>query len=433
MDRLVAVVCVFKSGGEYDPYRTEYITRLRDGIKRHTKHAKYEFICLTDVDLNLEGVKEIKLIHDLPGWHSKFELFRKDLFSDYSQVVYFDIDTSIEGCVDVPLLANYDFAMLEDFYHKGRFASGVMSFNPKQDWSFILEKALVMRPSPRIGDQELIAAWVEDAGTKIFCLQDFHDITSYKRDARDASNPKFGAIVCFHGHPRPHEIKWNLREGLIRNPTGIQHAIRHWKVPETIYEGQDVYIIGGGPSLKEVHLDEWLQDRNVFAINDGYLMSCADQMFFGDEIWWKHHRNALKLWGKPIFTNTSVSDDCVYNVRQVGGGLPKRPGIIGWNGNSGFAGLSLCLHFKPKRIFLLGFDMKFGKDGESNWHDNIRKVACNTYQAFLAREAAIKRDYLQYWQNQTDVWNANPDSAMTAFPKCELMPLLERNEVVPCL
>lgn len=67
----------------------------------------YEFVCLTNkYHDELCGIEQIPLVHNLPGWWSKLELFRKFLpFREGSNCLYIDLDVLITGDI-TPLLLN---------------------------------------------------------------------------------------------------------------------------------------------------------------------------------------------------------------------------------------------------------------------------------------------------------------------------------------
>lgn len=54
-----------------------------------------DFVCLSDVDV--PGVKCIRLQHDWPGWWAKLEMFRPDIGSNF---LYTDLDNVILGPLD---------------------------------------------------------------------------------------------------------------------------------------------------------------------------------------------------------------------------------------------------------------------------------------------------------------------------------------------
>lgn len=187
---------VLRSGGDYGP---EHVRALYRGVREHWP-GPLDFVCLTDVVLGIEGVREVPLEHGWPGWWSKMELFRPGLFT--GPVLYADLDTLPVG--DLSDLARYRpvFAMIADFYRPQLAQSGVMMFSPEMaEWVWGAWTAVGPDNAMRRfrGDGE----WLHHH-TRPVRLQDRFpgQIVSYKVHAR--SSPPAGArLVCLHGHPRP--------------------------------------------------------------------------------------------------------------------------------------------------------------------------------------------------------------------------------------
>jgi len=108
-------------------------------------------------------------------------------------------------------------------------------------------------------------------------------------------------------------------------------------------------------------------------------------------------------------------------------GLTDKKTKLCWNQCSGWAGLNLALNLGAKRIFLLGFDMRFGEDGESNWHENIRKVNINSYNVFLRNQDSILADYKRLFDDRMiyNVEIGKIESKVQIFPKIKLNNLFE--------
>ena len=193
---MVTVACVLKSGGDFTP---EYVYRLRDGIKANTTVA-YKFVCLTDLDLDCET---IPLEHNLSGWWSKLELFLLK-----GKVVYFDLDTVINGDLDALLSYQHAFTMLSNLDGRGGLASGCMAWDG--DFRYLFDrwdasKAAEYTTPKKWGDQGWISEQIEVVPDRMQLL--FPDMfCSYKwgkiEDRQKAS------VVLYHGLPRPHQTGW---------------------------------------------------------------------------------------------------------------------------------------------------------------------------------------------------------------------------------
>lgn len=129
-------VCVFQMNKK-TIYDKEYINKLYRGIKRNYQN-KFNFFCLSNVDTDVET---IKLKNNWPGWWSKIELFRKNLFD--GPVLYLDLDVVIMNSIDsVFQNTNYkNFYMIHSVTpESGNANSSIMTW--QGDYSFIYDNFL---------------------------------------------------------------------------------------------------------------------------------------------------------------------------------------------------------------------------------------------------------------------------------------------------
>ena len=201
---MFTVSCVLKSGGVYN---AEWVAKLQRGVSRHLS-VPYRFVCLSDVDVPCE---RIKLKHNWPGWWSKIELFSDDI--DISPHLYLDLDTVITGNLEAFTDLPYDFAMLRNFTYPDMVGSGVMWFRevPHQVYTKFLKmpecymahhERMVDAETSYIGDQ----AFIWDALNRKVDALDNLPIKSYRYHCRYRLLPDT-SLVCFHGSPRPPEVK----------------------------------------------------------------------------------------------------------------------------------------------------------------------------------------------------------------------------------
>lgn len=205
----VAVACVLKSGGDFTP---DHVHRLQNMMERNVKDIEYKFVCLSDVPVDLDnGGINIHLRYDYSKWWSKVELFREDMV-DAETIIYFDLDTVILKNIDDILAADFDFAALRPWNsanrRNGQCASGMMAWKNDGSYSFISEQFNFtdIGDYPH-GDQQYISEALSEHGKFPQFLQDtVGGIYSYKRECRDRLPPD-ARIICFHGSPRPEEVK----------------------------------------------------------------------------------------------------------------------------------------------------------------------------------------------------------------------------------
>lgn len=431
-ERKLAVVLVYKTGWDCDPHVDTYIRKLVEGIRSNSVVHQPEFFILTDYQeeeiFQQLNVNKLEFTTELVYWHKKFEIFKEETFKEFDQIFYFDLDIMITGNLDGIFSVETDFCILKDPL-KG-YNSSVMAFKPK--FSFLLDEALKLDPDRTVGDQTLIEKFLKENNIQTDFWQDYFDIMSYKMDFIKNQYKIPGPIIFFHGLPRPHELLFDLnyrkpRQGnfvRVKPPTVDPPAPVGYARPEPIFTDKTVYIIGGGPSIKDIDFDNYLMDEAVLAINDAYKFSCSKVLFFGDQTWYNKHEDYLKLYNRPIWTTSGVRKPGVNIVRSIGVGLPQRNSIIGWSGNSGFAGISLALNMNAKKIVLFGYDMKLNAAGESNWHPNLSKIGEHTYKNYLNHEKKIKEDYDKFWSH-VEIINANLDSKLSIFKKEDPIKILE--------
>jgi hypothetical protein len=203
---MLTVACVFKSGGEYTP---EHVRALQRGFAQHLT-IPYRFVCLSDVPG--QGYDVIPLTQNWPGWWSKLELFRPNVFAGdqldlFAPVFFADLDTCIVGnCDDIVL--GHRFTVLENFWSDQRIGSGLMAWDT--DLSHIFH-AFKQSPSQFIREYTTTERWGDQGFIRYntpteperFQHKFVGRVVSYKFHVKDKGVPPGASIVCFHGKPRP--------------------------------------------------------------------------------------------------------------------------------------------------------------------------------------------------------------------------------------
>ena len=221
------IACLLKYGGDYD---ASYVRRLALGVRRHAKFP-YEFICLSDRASDVERDcgslidGTVWLDHgEWPGWWSKLELFRLG-----GPVLYFDLDTVIVG--DLTPLADLvqfrlgpeQLLMLADFY-RGDPQSGILGWSENMNAvyaNFVRDYAkdaiwtpgrfssgMAVGDLQFKGDGDWLRRHAAADGIGVLLAQRFvPGIVSYKVDVQGRALPVGASVVCFHGKPRPAEVR----------------------------------------------------------------------------------------------------------------------------------------------------------------------------------------------------------------------------------
>lgn len=168
-----------------------------------------------------------------------------------------------------------------------------------------------------------------------------------------------------------------------------------WKVPEILWSGGSVWIIGGGPSIphqfqipddivQAVRNQERnpaayepymraLKNKHVIAINSAFLIAdWIDMVFFGDNKWFLPYQERLKRFpGLKVTDNVRLKNSkwvkCLERDKNKKTGIHNDPAKTSWNYNSGAAAINVAANAGAKRIFLLGFDMT-DEGHKRHWH-----------------------------------------------------------------
>jgi hypothetical protein len=230
-----------------------------------------------------------------------------------------------------------------------------------------------------------------------------------------------------------------------------------WQVPK-IWEQEDVWILGGGPSvpkqfgipdhviasvvagtsLPNVYSEymEFLHDKHVIGINVAYLIgNWIDMVFFGDNGFFLSHQKGLSEFDGIKVTCNPLTEKYTWvkylpkdNRRPRG--ITPNPKMVSWNGNSGSAAISIAANAGAKRIFLLGFDMQLSENNHQHWHDLYHRLNAVPrkrpggglpFERHLRGFPEIARDAKQ---RGIQIINVCPNSAIKEFPKINLKDIL---------
>lgn len=435
---MLNVACV-KWGEAYGP---EYVNILADMVARSLRRD-FKFICFTDDPEGIGPAVEARpLPPDLHGWWTKLYLFKPGHFDD--RVLYFDLDTVILGGLEE--LAEYDgdFAILEDFYRKEGYGSGVMAWRP--DFGAHIWERYVEAGYPKMagGDQ----TWIERCVKDVDFLQTLYPqrFRSYKADCQD-DIPAGTWVVCFHGQPKPHncghaqiEQVWRIGgskevENLSRCNTPLEvlsAQVREnckravGRIEPSSHSGHMV-IVGGGPSLKETWrgvrarqkrgqkvwainaVHDWLIERKV--VPDFHIMHDArpeNAQFV------KHPREDVTYYiasqCHPSVFHTlegynvvmwHVLMDGMEEVVNAAEPLGMDPCLIGGGGSTGTRAMYLGYILGYRAFHFYGLDSCY-RDGENHAYrqplNDREKIQFVTVRGRTFHCARWMADQAQKWQ-----------------------------------
>ena len=199
-------IVTIKWGTKYGP---EYVNRLFVAVKRNVTFPAV-FTCLTDDPQGIEAwIQTMPLGFGLEGWWNKLALFHVSFPTDLRRIIWMDLDTVITGDIDFLACYRGDFAMLRDFYYPTEAATGIMLLRAGV-YPGIWKDFIETRPEAKFhSDQEFICDWLRRNNRTVDIIQDIFPgrIVSYKADCQGQGLPDKARIVCFHGDPKPHQVK----------------------------------------------------------------------------------------------------------------------------------------------------------------------------------------------------------------------------------
>lgn len=200
-----------------------------------------------------------------------------------------------------------------------------------------------------------------------------------------------------------------------------------WTVP-VCWPGERAFIIGGGPSLTGFDPSVLRGKGRVIATNSAYRIApWADALIWMDYQWYMWNRHELHLHtGEFKVTTAYPEPPCEQTIHflkksnrtQAISRDPQK--LTGFN--TGHQAMNLAVLMGVTEIILLGFDLRSGLDGRSNWH-NYHKNGSLMRQMIPVWIADFERASREL-EGQVTVWQTNPASALTCFPHRELKSLI---------
>lgn len=188
-----------------------------------------------------------------------------------------------------------------------------------------------------------------------------------------------------------------------------------WSVPE-LWKKSDAFIIGGGPSVKDLDLTP-IHNKRVIGVNNAYTLGhWVDVCYFGDCRWWDWNREVLRDYPCLKVTCCERLDKIKHLkiLKRQPQGFSTDPNAIAWNGNSGASAINLAYLLGARRAFLVGYDMKMNGQNH-NWHeDHKHKPINNIYTTKFIPQFKRMAKFIK--GIDFEVFNLNPDSSLDIFP-----------------
>lgn len=205
-------------------------------------------------------------------------------------------------------------------------------------------------------------------------------------------------------------------------------AATYWRAWPDYFEGERVFVVGGGPSLRNLD-PEKLRDRRVIAVNNAGLdlVPWADVLIWSDPRWFRWNEDRLHLHGGPIkiarnAVNIEHGRFRIRNMRRdTGPSLSLRPDTLAGY-DTGAGAVNLAFLMGARDIVLLGFDMSDPPPDrwrEGNYHGD-HQIAPPPMQRTENFVPSHERMALALDEHGVKVRNATPGSALRAYEMVDL-------------
>lgn len=193
------------------------------------------------------------------------------------------------------------------------------------------------------------------------------------------------------------------------------------------WDDRDLFIVGGGPSLRGRDMSGLRKRGRVLAVNRAFELIPCDAVFSLDLTFIKNRRRELEMAARRSEVILAVPDDysdglvagATYVKRIQGKGVSFDPRAIINGLNSGYGAVNVAILKRALRIYLLGFDLVAPATGEpGHWHDGYDWNNGSSriyYSRWAQRFDEIARD-VDMLGGTVQIINANPSSAIRCFP-----------------
>lgn len=185
------------------------------------------------------------------------------------------------------------------------------------------------------------------------------------------------------------------------------------------WDSDPVYIIGGGPSAAKVDLQA-LRGRTVVACNDSALaLPWATAVVSVDRKWINRRASFLRSFEGAAYLvrywhlqYPTLPRACWLEGGRGGPGLSEEVHRINHAGNTGQGALNVALLKRAREVVLIGFDM----DQAGHWHPPYPWESSEDARYYRKWASSFDHCRKQLDAAGCAVFNANPNSKITAFP-----------------
>lgn len=199
--------------------------------------------------------------------------------------------------------------------------------------------------------------------------------------------------------------------------------------------GRKVFIVGGGPSLKDIDISI-LDKRLTVGINVAYkILKNPTALYWCDESWAASVYEDISKIACFKFTGKHSADGFIKdNIKSVGGAtVLKRTGDFGIDtdidhvrgNNSGAHVINLLANMKVSDIILLGFDGRI-LDNKSHWHSGYGLPMNNSIYSDIFTPSICSMA-MPLKNMGVNVVNLSAKSAISCFNKYDVTEFFNEN------
>lgn len=195
-----------------------------------------------------------------------------------------------------------------------------------------------------------------------------------------------------------------------------------------MWEGQTVYVLGGGPSARP-HVDK-LRGQHLIVVNASWTVApFAEVLFFADSRFWGQYGAEIKASfpGLVVSCSGGVSDPGVKSVRRDKPPkiLPDQLGVT-MARTSLTGAIVLAAKAGAAKVVLVGADGQLGPDGTRHNHE-VKYPWSFMTSSYVKQQAELASVAGPLRRMGVTVVNASPGSAFNMFPAVDLDNELNNN------
>jgi hypothetical protein len=197
------------------------------------------------------------------------------------------------------------------------------------------------------------------------------------------------------------------------------------------HEGQDVYVLGSGPSLVGYDLSQ-LSDKTVIAVNHSIEFFNAQYLVFGDAMFLKSSNYDFNKYSGVVVTPHRHNDSArlqfipeerkyFFEPRRDEPHINAKMGLF-HPCSSGIMALSLAIQFRARKIYLLGFDYCYNGD-TTHFFGNIYKHHLEYKETKVLKK---KDKFFRFNKWRKIIYNCSDISTIKEFERIPLNAVLHR-------